>query len=422
MRLFIGAASFAVVLAAPALAQTPSVTWQRVIELNGVRGQATDMQIAPNGDMVVAGHIPKPGSGTGKAQNDAWVARFSPDGRKVWSRTLGSPLRDEAVGLAIDSAGAVFITGWRDVQEVRQWSAFAAKYAADGALQWERTIGGSEERIAAGEIALLSDGSILLAGREHVRDEAGSRPVLIRLNPDGNVDWVRRVDGQPDPSVGGGPWVYRNGQPYASDGARITSVVNPDTAIIAFDRISIMRGNFLAGCVVVSLEDGATTDEACPKGVLDGFKAGKSYHGGMSSVPATSDIVVKKFRPDGSIEWQRKPETPFGDGIKAVAETSDGGVLAAGFQLNSSTVEFHNWDALLVRFDAGGNELWRRVFGGSRRDEFDAVAVLPDGSIIVAGATGSQPGPVEFAPWIMRLNSQGELEGEALKELQDRQF
>ena len=80
MRLFIGAASFAVVLAAPALAQTPSVTWQRVIELNGVRGQATDMQIAPNGDMVVAGHIPKPGSGTGKAQNDAWVARFSPDG------------------------------------------------------------------------------------------------------------------------------------------------------------------------------------------------------------------------------------------------------------------------------------------------------------------------------------------------------
>jgi hypothetical protein len=40
----------------------------------------------------------------------------------------------------------------------------------------------------------------------------------------------------------------------------------------------------------------------------------------------------------------------------------------------------------------------------------------------VAGFTGSQTGVLEWAPWIMRLNSQGELEGEALKELQDRQF
>jgi uncharacterized delta-60 repeat protein len=423
MRLLVSVvAVLASMSCAPASAQSPNVTWQHLVPLNGVRGQAMEMLIASNGDIVVAGHIPKPGSGTGNSQNDAWVARYSADGRELWSRTLGGYLRDEALGLAIDDADAVFITGWRYVQEVRQWSAFAAKYDADGALQWERTIGAAGERIATSDIALLEDGGVLVAGSEHLKDEAGSRPILARLSVNGDIRWRRQIEERPDPSIGGGPYLWRNGKPYASDRALITSVFTPRTAIIAIDRIDMMHGNILAGCLVVSLDDGGPTSDTCSNGVLDGFVPGHTYHGDMSAIPATADVVVTKFRSDGTVEWKQQPETQFGDGIKAVAETADSGVVAVGFQLNSSKVEFHDWDALIIRLDTDGREVWRHVFGGSRRDEFNDVAVLPDGSIVVVGSTGSQPGPVQYAPWIMRLNPQGELEGEALKELQERQF
>ena len=82
----------------------------------------------------------------------------------------------------------------------------------------------------------------------------------------------------------------------------------------------------------------------------------------------------------------------------------------------------HNWDGLLVRFDADGKLLWSRQFGGTKRDEFKSVAVLADGSIIAAGYTGSQPGALDWAPWILRLTADGELEGAALKQIQERQF
>lgn len=61
MRALMGLAVWLAPIATPALAQTPPLTWQRVIEVPGKRGEMTDLLLAPsgapNGEIVIAGFI-----------------------------------------------------------------------------------------------------------------------------------------------------------------------------------------------------------------------------------------------------------------------------------------------------------------------------------------------------------------------------
>jgi len=407
-----------VIYAAPALAQTPSVTWQHVVPMNGVRGQINALQLAPNGDIVVAGHIPKPGSGSGRAQTDAWVARFSADGRELWSKTLGGPVRDEALALDVDTDGSVLMSGWRDIQEIRSWFAFAAKFSANGGLLWETTLRDDWRRTIALEIRATHDGGALIAGEEKRGKEPGAWPLVVSLDRDGDIEWRATPVPPRDPDAPPLPWGKMEDVAY---GRTFSSLGRQNEQTIeVVNRAGYSPAPTVSACLVISLADGANTSDACP--LLPRRSEEATFVGSSTRNFDASDARVIKVSSDGAELWRAERQTPIGDGINAVAPTADGGVVAAGYQLTSDRVERHNWDALLIRYDADGREIWRRVFGGSKRDEFNGIAALPDGSIVVAGYTGSQAPAEDWAPWLMRLNSQGELEGEALTQLKERQF
>ncbi len=404
--------------ATPALAQTPDVTWQHVVAMNGVRGEVKKVHIAPNGDILVAGHIPKPGSGSGRAQNDAWVARFSSDGHELWSKTLGGPVRDEALALDLGPDGSVLISGWRDIQEIRTWFAFAAKFSADGELVWEKTLRDTWRNTIALEIRATSDGGALIAGEENRGEEPGEWPLVVRLDREGAIEWRATPLPPRDPDAPPLPWGQMDEVAYTRTYSSLGH--QNEQMIEVINRTGYGPAPPVSACLVISLADGADTSAPCSS--LPRPSAKSTFVGSSTANYDTSDARVVKVSGDGAELWRAQRHTPLGDGVYAVAPTADGGVIAAGYQLTSDRVERHNWDALLIRYDADGNQLWRRIFGGSRRDEFKGVAVLPDGSIVAAGYTGSQPGVEEWAPWILRLNSQGQLEGEALAQLKERQF
>ena len=79
---------------------------------------------------------------------DAWIAKLGPDGKTIWSTFLGGMLDDWATGIALDSAGNVWVTGYtrsadfplaKPVQTVYDngvtddFDAFVAKFSPDGA-------------------------------------------------------------------------------------------------------------------------------------------------------------------------------------------------------------------------------------------------------------------------------------------------
>lgn len=81
------------------------------------------------------------------------------------------------------------------------------------------------------------------------------------------------------------------------------------------------------------------------------------------------------------------------DYFYSVTQTSDGGFVAAGCSFSGS---FNNgdWtgiigkgsnDAIIVKYDADGNLLWKKSFGGIDYDKFNSVTASPDGGFVAAG-------------------------------------
>lgn len=123
----------------------------------------------------------------------------------------------------------------------------------------------------------------------------------------------------------------------------------------------------------------------------------------------TSDGAIRKYDAAAGIIWELARETEDGDGFHAAAPTSDGGAVAVGSRLHRNRAEHHNWDAVLVRLDRDGKQVWRRDFDGGKRGDLTKVALLPDGSIIAVGYATPEGANI-WKPWIMRLNSEGRLE------------
>jgi len=88
----------------------------------------------------------------------------------------------------------------------------------------------------------------------------------------------------------------------------------------------------------------------------------------------------------GSMLWSNAYGGPGWEYLLSVAETADGGFVAAGYSTSSGA---GSMDMYLLRVDAQGKELWSHTFGGAGQDVAQAVTVTPEGSLLVAGYTNS---------------------------------
>jgi uncharacterized delta-60 repeat protein len=112
-----------------------------------------------------------------------------------------------------------------------------------------------------------------------------------------------------------------------------------------------------------------------------------------------------KFAPDGSLAWQRiwQGSTFFGSFRgPAITLSADGSVYVAG------TTNTNGGDAFLLRFDANGNLIWQRTWGGSEFDQGAAVAAASDGSAYVVGTTTSF-GPTSNNLFVLKFAADGTL-------------
>ena len=83
------------------------------------------------------------------------------------------------------------------------------------------------------------------------------------------------------------------------------------------------------------------------------------------------------------------------DELYASAATADGGYIAVGFTTSSDgdIKDFRGGsDVWIVRYDANGNALWNKTFGGSKSDWGQGIIPLNDGSFLVTGGTESSDG------------------------------
>ena len=105
----------------------------------------------------------------------------------------------------------------------------------------------------------------------------------------------------------------------------------------------------------------------------------------------------------GDTLWSRTWRLGYDTNIGDLLMTPDGGFFAVGhvrYMVNDST------DALLLRFDAHGDTLWSRTFGGRDEDSFSRIQLSKDGGMFLYGVTRSVgSGLQDF--YVVRADSNG---------------
>jgi PKD repeat protein len=159
---------------------------------------------------------------------DAFVTKLAAsDGAHVWSKQIGTVLaNDFAYGVAIDTTGSVVVTGFVTgsvdfgggaLTVLGGWDAYVAKYAAsNGAHQWSRRIGGSQDDQAYA-VALDASNNVYVAGG--FRDVASFGGGSLTTDFSQSDGYVAKYS-----STGAPGWVRQLGGPGATDLAQDIAV------------------------------------------------------------------------------------------------------------------------------------------------------------------------------------------------------
>lgn len=105
------------------------------------------------------------------------------------------------------------------------------------------------------------------------------------------------------------------------------------------------------------------------------------------------DGYIAKYSPEGEITWAECVGGPlYGDAIRTIANTSDGGFLAGGYfantlRLNNSHSLSSNGgrDGILLKYSVNGQVEWERKIGGNKDEEIHTVLETSDGGFVVSG-------------------------------------
>lgn len=312
-----------------------------------------------------------------------------PENRIGFSSFVGGHGRDTVTAVAVDSGGSYVIAGETSsadfpvvngAQPVRRGptDAFVAKVSADGrTLLYATLIGGSADDRASG----------------------------VAVDGEGNA-YVTGVTTSLDFPVTPGAFDLENGRfPTCQGGDCIDSfVVKIPASGGALSYATYLGGEHddYAEGIAVDAEGraiiaGSTNSFGIPRD--NAFEPDKKQG---------SEGFITKMNADGSdVLFSSYIGGNRGDGCTAVAATPDGGAVFAGTSfsmdfLTKNPVQAANaggpsaetsLDGFVARVTGDGQLAWSTYLGGFGRDELRAVAVGPDGDVVVTGSTDSTSFP-----------------------------
>jgi len=165
---------------------------------------------------------------------DAWVVKLDPEGEIEWQRSLGGSDYDGASSIQQGGDREYIVTGYTkstggDVTGNHGgYDAWAVKLDPDGEIAWQRCLGGSGDDRAWG-VGQMPDGGYAVAGYTESTDgdaignHGGDDAWVVKLDPEGAIEWQRCLGGSgmdraySIQSISDGEWIVA-GYTYSTDG------------------------------------------------------------------------------------------------------------------------------------------------------------------------------------------------------------
>ncbi len=118
------------------------------------------------------------------------------------------------------------------------------------------------------------------------------------------------------------------------------------------------------------------------------------------------DLLMQKVNPGGNVDWKKVLGGSGRDEGRSIIGTDDEGHIIAGYTRSYGAGGSDVW---LIKVDANGEVNWDRTFGGPEDDEAYSIVKTTDGDYLVAGYTSSF-GNGGKDLWVLKINSKGNME------------
>ncbi|MBP6810356.1 MAG: T9SS type A sorting domain-containing protein [Saprospiraceae bacterium] len=367
----------------PLCAQAPAIQWQ-----NTIGGNTFDalniLQQTSDGGYILGGSSLSDISGD-KTENslgsiDYWLVKLDADGAIQWQNTIGGSSEDFLITLQTTADGGYILGGYSssnisgDKTENSNggYDIWVVKLDATGGIQWQNTIGG-DSADNLNSIQQTVDGGYILGGSSR-SNISGDKTE----NSKGNVDyWVIKLD-----ATGSIQWQNTIG---ATDYDWLQSIL-----------LTTDGGYFLGGYSRSNISSDKTENSL---GELD--------------------FWVVKLNASGDIQWQNTIGGSGTDFLYSLQQTADGGYILGGSSVSNISgdkTENSNGfnDYWVVKLNDTGAIQWQNTIGGFFDDYLHSIQQTADGGFILGGLSNSNVsgdktektnGLTDF--WVVKLNALG---------------
>lgn len=353
---------------------------------------------------------------------DFWLTRTDDTGAVIWGKAYGGSRYDVLTAMTPTGDGGYILVGNTlssdgDISsnsDTLNQTVWVVKVNDTGALEWEKTYGGSGYDYAYSVIQ-TQDGGYAFAGYTTSND--GDVTVnhgegdfwVVKLNDTGAISWEHSYGGSADDGACSivqtpdGDYAV-GGYSLSSDGDLLATLTkgNMDYWLIKIDGLGNLLWNKCYG--------GSAMDQ-CKSMTL-------TADGGyiLTGLSRSSDLDVNnpvagvsriwwtvKTDSLGSYEWDRGHGGSGYNQAEAVMQAKDGGYLVSGYiggaggTTDAGFVSGRSRETCLLKLDAAGIPVWQRYIGTSTTDWGGfALAQNDDGSVLMAGPISSLPGSTDY--------------------------
>jgi len=305
------------------------------------------------------------------------------NGTLAWVETFGGSGIDQATAVVTTEDGAYMVVGstysndghFAGLKSTTDADYFLMRVRPDGGVDWTKVYGGDDDELATG-ITKTSDGGYVLVGYSR------SDNCFTGSNGGFHDYYILKVDTQ-----GNEIWCQNFGYPGSDQAQNIIETREGDLMVTGF--------------FDVSASGGQGNDDRENSGTLHGVG---EYWG-------------IKLDADGQFFWKRYFGGSNNDRSYNVMQTNDGGFVLIGssesddFDITDSKGSYDYW---AVKLSAEGDLEWTRSFGGSEIDIAYDIATTLDGNFLIVGDARSNDQDVSTNYgnadiWLVEIDPQGNL-------------
>lgn len=364
-----------------------------------------------------------------------------------WQNTIGGDLSDVLQSIQQTTDGGYVLGGTsysNNVGDKAESSLGADDYwivKTDnyGVIQWQNTIGGSDQdRLYS--IEQTGDGGYILGGYsaspasgDKSESTIGNNDYwVIKIDSLGNIQWQNNIAGLYDdllykihPTIDGYILAGSSSSNISGDKTE-NSNGSYDYWVIKLDLIgNIVWQNTIGG----NLDDGQNTIDI--KQTSDGgYILGGSSNSVISGDKTENnnggyDYWIIKLDNAGTIQWQNTIGGDNNDYLTSIIQTFDGGYFVGGFSYSNisgdkteATIGLVGaGDYWVIKLTSLGDIEWQNTIGGDDNDNLSCVKQTYDGGYVLAGYSASEISGDKTEPkiwnsdyWVIKLGTTGNIQ------------